>query len=171
MTTPIKKFTLKQYNFTESTTQKLHDLMETWDCGTETEAIRRLISTAHKKEFPEYVQAIKARPSAQDRERHKLEAQEARIRAKEESEVERLTDICLSMDEARVEVEDGKSVCVYPMFTGVQAGVEKRWVTVSLDQISNETPLLQYHDILGATGQEGKEATLKRIEERGLIEM
>jgi hypothetical protein len=148
-------------------------IQEKQGMGTFVEALRYCILSTHSSEFKDYILVQKQRSSMPQvsKEVAKLEAQEVREQEKERRDNEKLMNICLSMGEAKIinDENTGKLICHYPVFTGVQGGVEKCFVNEPLSMMNDETPLLQHHDILGNTGELGKENNLKRISERGLI--
>lgn len=126
--------------------------------------LRAIIAKAHKKEFPEYLQTIKNRPSPLEKEVSKLDAQETRERLKEEKELSTLTGICHLLDESEITVhpESGKPSCQYPKYTmSSPHRVSRTLVVEELRTLNAETPSLQYQDIMGHFGDVGKENVLR----------
>lgn len=143
--------------------------MGAYDTRYEVEALRRAIAIAHKKEFPEYVQAIKARASVTPEMKAKaiVEAQELRDLTKQEKVTKRQEDICRLLDESELvkNPSNGNTMCRYPIYTITSPHVvDKTIVTEDLDEMNDETPTFQYRGLFNETGALGKEKVLAMME-------
>jgi hypothetical protein len=156
MKEPTKLF---QFNLSARTINYLDSIQDKYGISTRTDTLRMVIANQHSKEFPEYIQVAKNRPSPVDREIAKLDAQEAKGEVKKKRENDHQREICLIMDNASITThpENGNPACRYPIYTTKSPHtVDITWFTEELSVINDETPNLQYRGLFGEKGEEGK---------------
>lgn len=153
--------------FTEDQIEKIDRMMSPLGTIDRTNTIRAAVSFAHLKLFKDYIEIQRTRV------RDPIEKAKATVLAKElvetekqNSEMRKQESICLLMDESEVisHPDTGRPSCKYPVFTTASPHkVDKTWYTEDLTLMNEETPALQYHDLFGRTGPEGKANVLEII--------
>ena len=161
---------LIQVNFSELTLNQITELGQLYGAigsngeVNRTMALRVIISTLYKKEFPNYIQVARSRPTPTDKARAEFEVKEQKEQLKATKERQGYEAICNTLDRSTIidHPLTGKPACQYPMFMAVSPHrIDERIVTEELDTLTKETPLLQYRGLLGETGIEGKESVMK----------
>lgn len=163
----IQTFKKLHIDITELHYRVLEDIQEKRGMFTVSDAARYCFMETHKKEFPDYIQVQKDRISnketPEERVKRVIEESEIKDRTKAEKARSIKANICEELD-GETEMINQQPHCKYYMYTEVPGGtIEKVPMTEPYDTLTENSILLQYRDLMGATGTAIKEKLQKKL--------